>query len=252
MPNWVTNIIHMRGEQEAIDRVLDAIRNKETGEPMDFCRLIPMPEELMVECGTTTEFALSAYLSAVNENNPHNDEWKYPKMPESLFGATVSALESVCACGMRISDFRTDLSPSDSEYGKVAKELVELGKQYADNYYHYGHLTWYDYCVDKWGTKWNAQYQHQCDTGTGAWEISFDTAWSPPIPIFDELVFRFPEVQFEIHWADEDLGSNTGYAEGVDGVLKTVWYTDLTRAAYEHACSLFGTTPEEEGIKIKD
>ena len=53
----------------------------------------------------------------------------------------------------------------------------------------HGYATWYDYCVNEWGTKW--------DTGTQGYEvlpeadgrmcIGFDTAWAPPIAAMEKL-----------------------------------------------------------------
>lgn len=55
--------------------------------------------------------------------------------------------------------------------------------------------NWYDWSCDNWGTKWDAacidQYQYTENT-VG---FSFDTAWSPPIPIYEELTKQGFEVQ---------------------------------------------------------
>lgn len=40
----------------------------------------------------------------------------------------------------------------------------------------YGHENWYDWCVDNWGTKWDADVHHADEKA-----ICFTTAWSPPI-----------------------------------------------------------------------
>ena len=254
MPNWVHNIVKVRGDEEEIDRMLDAVRNEETGEPMDFCRLVPVPDDLMIEHGAIIPRALSAYLSAVNEDNPHCDDWHYPKMPESMFGGITYALMDYSKLTYYIA---TGCSPFEFEKDEYELEkLVSLGRKYADNYFHYGFLTWYDYCRTKWGTKWNANYpcQHRVEPGSfpDAWEIEFDTAWSAPTPIYEMLVSKFPTLKFEIHWADEDFGSNTGYANGVDGVLYVKWFKDQSREAFEHAAMVFETTLEAEGITLKE
>ena len=43
-------------------------------------------------------------------------------------------------------------------------------------------LTWYNWNIRNWGTKWNA-YNSSCQTIDGVTEIIFDTAWSPPLPV---------------------------------------------------------------------
>ena len=56
--------------------------------------------------------------------------------------------------------------------------------------------AWYVWHCQNWGTKWNA-----CDTKVAregeAILLSFDTAWAPPAPIFDEVARRFPNLRIE-------------------------------------------------------
>lgn len=46
--------------------------------------------------------------------------------------------------------------------------------------------TWYNWRVTNWGTKWGA-YGFEPDQGWEQNELSFETAWAPPVPIFREL-----------------------------------------------------------------
>ena len=56
----------------------------------------------------------------------------------------------------------------------------------------YGATNWYDWCINNWGTKWNAkniilqQYSNHI-------LFEFDTAWAPPEPIYEHLK-EFTEV----------------------------------------------------------
>ena len=96
----------------------------------------------MVEHGSIIPRALSAYLSAVNEDNPHCDDWHYPKMPESMFCGITSALMDYSTLTYYIA---AGCSPFEFEKDEYELEkLVSLGRKYADNYFHYGFLTWYD------------------------------------------------------------------------------------------------------------
>lgn len=63
-----------------------------------------------------------------------------------------------------------------------------------------GYDNWYDWRVDHWGTKWPA-----CQADR---YVVFDTAWSPPIPIFEALARA--GLVFEVHMVEEsegDIGS---------------------------------------------
>ena len=54
--------------------------------------------------------------------------------------------------------------------------------------------NWYDWSVQNWGTKWDAyevRVQRLSDTSL---YVMLETAWSPPIPIFEKLV----ELGFEV------------------------------------------------------
>lgn len=49
---------------------------------------------------------------------------------------------------------------------------------------------WYSWCVKNWGTKWDI-YEGKCDRmDANTLVMTFYTAWSPPIPVFNELVRR--------------------------------------------------------------
>ncbi len=73
----------------------------------------------------------------------------------------------------------------------------------------------YDWCIQNWGTKWNAY-----DVGFSYDSIYFCTAWSTPLPIWAELSKRFPDLRLEVEYADEDRGNNCGRLVYVNGVQK--------------------------------
>ena len=55
---------------------------------------------------------------------------------------------------------------------------------------------WYDWRCKNWGTKSNACYTEVVREDE-AILLSFDTAWAPPIPIFNEVARRFPNLTIE-------------------------------------------------------
>lgn len=64
----------------------------------------------------------------------------------------------------------------------------------------------YSWCLKNWGTKWDAK----CEGNQWEWEqeddefssvsVSFDTAWGPPLPVIRELIEKFPDCKFELHY----------------------------------------------------
>jgi len=76
--------------------------------------------------------------------------------------------------------------------GKACQEFLPIPEGYYDN------GKWYDWCIDTWSTKWDIG----ADIGTDKEEryglkatrvgnqvnCSFDSAWSPPVGLYDKLV----------------------------------------------------------------
>lgn len=61
---------------------------------------------------------------------------------------------------------------------------------------------WYDWCVSKWGTKWDfGSYGAPCEPETPTkFYCSFSTAWAPPLGLYEELKrkgFRVDASYFE-------------------------------------------------------
>ena len=109
------------------------------------------------------------------------------------------------------------------------------GILYAENILKYGYPTWYEWCIAKWGTKWNACETKIIDDDT----ITFETAWSNPEPILYELAKRYPNSIIKHEWADEDVGANSGEREWNNGC----WYEccDMDEnSAYERYIEIWG------------
>jgi hypothetical protein len=142
MPNHVTNILRVSGDQKQIRAMFEAIKDDKIGlGSIDFNKVIPMPEHI----------------------------------------------------------FRGNLGMAEREkYGK-------------DN--------WYDWSISNWGTKWNSYGYDPVYTPKefDGEHIKFQTAWSYPDPLIVALSKQYPNLQFEVIWADEDFGYNTGKKEYENG-----------------------------------
>ena len=46
---------------------------------------------------------------------------------------------------------------------------------------------WYNWRLDNWGTKWDIYETHCNRIDANTLSMTFYTAWSPPIPVFDKL-----------------------------------------------------------------
>jgi len=100
--------------------------------------------------------------------------------------------------------------------------------------YKFGRSNWYDWNLHNWGTKWD------CSNPTYDKEnkvLEFQTAWSCPDTILQEMFEQFPDLNFEGSFADEDFGSNAGYIGNDIGFHPL---ESQSEEAYEIAATLWG------------
>jgi len=87
-------------------------------------------------------------------------------------------------------------SPARDEYEDIA--LANIKK--------YGHADWYNWRCDKWGTKWDACHIYlQGETYHDYVMISFDTAWSPPIPYYEALTKKYPLLSIYVEYSEPGM-----------------------------------------------
>ena len=215
MPNWVTTVITFNGNKSDMIKVFNEMGNQSSKGSdqniLDFNKIIPMPESLNVTSGSESELALAYYEAK-----------KFGRLPKSSWHKDIQQVLSMVEKDIKVS----------------SQKMMKLGKQLHDNIEKYGAKDWYDWCVDNWGTKWNA-----CECSLNGSELFFQTAWSWPSPIMIKLaeICSKYNVGFVGKWADEDMGNNTGhfYCNGEDDCLSYDWYDDGSNeayAAYEECC----------------
>lgn len=95
-----------------------------------------------------------------------------------------------------------------------------------------GHRDWYSWAVANWGTKWNACHVEIDDNSEfGYVEITFDTAWSAPVPILRQTVRMFPKLAFTCEWRHEDESPHPHSLDDVPGDHESLLATLLTGGA---------------------
>jgi hypothetical protein len=157
-------------------------------------------------------------------------------MPESLH-VTSGSISAIADTWSRASD--EEKKEIEKKKKLTEKEMAQI-RQIADNIAKYGYPTWYEWSIDKWGTKWNA-CDPGCDHDEEEININFDTAWSTPLPVFKELSKQFPDLVIYVEYADEDMGYNCGTYALFKGDIQTEDSRD-----YEFACDIWGIDPEPE------
>jgi len=124
----------------------------------------------------------------------------------------------------------------------------------------YGYKNWYDFCVQEWGSKWDAK---TCDEAEpyevygNQVTIFFDTAWSPPMGIY----YALEDMGFKVEatYVEQGMGYIGYYTDGVDTCDKMEQFheddqddedffdglyekisTYFTRRGFDHAPTNFG------------
>ncbi len=226
MPNHVTNIVKFSGNTDRIQEMLKRIQNDEYGRgTVDFNKIIPMPEALDIRAGSMTRRGLEAYQGFVAVytlagTRTGLDLLNIPQKSESVFLSV-----------------RTDIKPEEWALGKAAFQNIQK----------YGAPTWYEWCIQNWGTKWNA---YDCDIAPDGTQIKFLSAWSAPHPILQKLSEMYPDIVMEHQWADGDLGVNCGQRSYRGGAILDEYYPDYGKRSVEFACQVMGAEPEDYGLVL--
>ena len=78
----------------------------------------------------------------------------------------------------------------------------EMANRYRENLERFGSPTWYEWAVAKWGTKWGLYDIEATDAGFEYGRISytFQTAWSPPIPVIEAMSKQYPSLHFALDY----------------------------------------------------
>jgi hypothetical protein len=62
----------------------------------------------------------------------------------------------------------------------------------------YGASDWYDWRVNNWGTKWDIGECYILENTDELFQVSFDSAWSPPCPFLKYASEQYPELNFSM------------------------------------------------------
>ena len=174
MPNWCSNSLHISGDEAQLRDFLERITITDEEGHKGYSilpRLYPTPEELQI---TSTSMRSP-------EPNPKWLEWV------------------------------ADGTWTQAEYDERVAEDAELYAKQLANIAKYGYRDWYEWCVEKWGTKWG-----DCDTelldASDTIDMRFDSAWSPPVDGIIHISTLFPNLLFSMSWAEEGMDFYGGMA----------------------------------------
>jgi hypothetical protein len=64
----------------------------------------------------------------------------------------------------------------------------------------------FDYCCMNWGTKWGICHSQLLEKGKSFLLYTFDTAWSPPLPVIFTMSEKFPTLRFTLNYYEQGNG----------------------------------------------
>lgn len=190
MPNHITN------ELTADKHVINSLKRGEL--ELDFETVAPIPEVFKGKpSGMVVDWAnitmgivnLKTLLELKPDPVAAVKSWDYKS-------ATLTLKQSTDLHALHEGPFPINWSNEDFE------QLIGCMRGLKEH----GHASWYEWCIENWGTKWNAYKILRVSETV----VKFQTAWSAPLPLLDKLCKKFPDSQIKLRWADEDFGNNTG------------------------------------------
>ena len=163
MPNYCFNRIKLNVTQEELERIKEKVMSKDEfgDEYFDFNKVIKRPKNMLLRAfKTNTLESFSKYYY----ENPDNLEQKI--LDEIIRNKILK---------VRIDGKLVNIDRYiDEKYS--AEEL----KSYTGEKL----ILWYDWCVDNWGTKWNALF-----SSINKDELIFSTAWNPiSLELFESFI----------------------------------------------------------------
>jgi hypothetical protein len=153
---------------------------------VDFNRVIPMPKALNVDWSSS---AMNLY--------------------QALYG-TDDDVQQLLSISWIKDDKVTNREELIAYFKQKYPNDIRLAKRYKHNLDKYGYITWYEWSLANWGTKWNADTIEVTPIQSG-YLVRFLTAWNPPWPIVFKLAEMFPKVKIRFDFEEPGLGIYGSY-----------------------------------------
>ena len=146
-----------------------------------------------------------------------------------------------CAYAKPIPEGLDIVAGSVGVKGSPEQDALEAKEQ--ENLAKHGYKNWYDFCANEWGTKWDVTDECGCSElaeGATSTTISFESAWAPPIGVYEALV----EEGFEVraHYYEPGMAFVGTWDNGDDQFYEYGGYTsaNVTEAIGEDLDEMFG------------
>lgn len=216
MPNWVFNIVRIHGDKDTLARIKKDLHT----------------------CDKSYIDHVRAKLEGKKRRKPYDTDASLKQELDSLLAQPESNFENEF-------DFNSIIPmPEDSD------TFCRFDGVGPDEEQKFGRNTWYEWCCDNWGTKWNANDAELEDEDDDFLRYVFNTAWAAPEPVIRELSAKY-RVKVVDEFYDEDFGNNCGKLTACDGDIEFEnhehgwqWLADTFG---EDTMDAFGFVQDEDG-----
>lgn len=232
MPNWVLTNVTVSGNGPNLQKFLDRFREPDGSIDFKLDKVIPMPKDL-----NETESSYAEIGAVYVWLTEHPGELP----PAGL-------LKTKCVYNTFAELCETCKAHYEGASKSVRQQMIKDGRKGIDSCIKYGAFSWYDWCCNNWGTKWDVsdeayvQEPLNPDAKEDFVFLSFQTAWSFPAPVFVELSKLYPELSFSGEYADEDYGANCAAFTAKNGEIEF----DDKDGDQAFAYSVWGEEPEDD------
>lgn len=233
MPNWVSTDIECTGGY--IKEMREAIASEDR--PIDFNKIIPMPDDLNVESSSIGSLYMAWLLSEKGTKLISEDTALRYYGHHHVRDFYSSLITAGPRANLAEINNRIKKDTTSGDIGLLRhQEGIALGKRYIENIEKYGFESWYGWCNTNWGTKWNA-----CEPWVEDNVFRMETAWSYPEPVIKEMMHTY-KISANINCIDEGfcfwgkqqyeggvlVSESWGDPRELLSILRTVWGYDET------------------------
>lgn len=250
MPNHIINVVTCDNMDELKKLLLDKHGD------VDFNIVIPKPKDLDITSGSHSYDIPSPYFNTPeSERKLAKQRRIIGNVLEMIYDDTMTQdefVKKVLEDKKLVKTIKTfkgwhSRKSKNIQYAMKKEVLAETLENYIKGFFNikrYGERDWYEWSIKHWGTKWNGY-----ETVVDCCGIEFQTAWSTPVPVFVELSKRLKNIVITVDYADEDIGSNCGTLEILNGEISE-FEPENPR---QFACNLWGYDESDfEDEEIED
>lgn len=259
MPDLVKNILRADfaypAEAEAFARAVkvgDKDFSFESFDPMPKTLSIPCPASLFLVYAAVQHYGLdlNKYPENVREGIakyvfPFKNEFTNENLAEKYTRAKayrVSLPDAITDEGHDEKD--VFVSKYDLFREGTKADFDAISESALTNIKKYGVPTWYEWQVQHWGCKWDA-WDAETEVIGKSVKITFITANSTPIKAIETLSKFHPFTDFDVEYADEDIGTNCGWYKCNRGFCLEHDLLTNYEDMIEFACGIWGLDPKE-------